>query len=250
MSPNETERSAIVQRTMRQAERIAPEMGNAVVPVWCDGAADMQRMLIGTAFFAEREGRSHLITALHNFSSHPDRRLKIEFSDKLWTLNDMSARISLNDDLWVAEASSDLHECLRDIRVPLLLRDRPEECRFGTGSVLMGFPDDLNMHGAPFAALAISTTLETRSLCTASTLPEPLVFNVKDDFLTTAEGAVVMDRPDINGMSGGAVFSWYCVDAANSWEFRYFLQGMIVSWQRRDGYIVACNAARIATLLR
>ncbi|BEU20005.1 hypothetical protein [Paraburkholderia sp. 22B1P] len=251
MTSSDAEFSAAVRRTFRLAERIAPAMGDGVVPVWCDNR-DGGRTLVGTAFFVERERRSFLVTALHNFTNNAGAILKIEFSGMVWTLSEMSGRTSPADDLWVAEADADLQQRLRAINVPLLKRDEPESCQFGTGTVLMGYPEDLSLPGAPFRPLAISTTLDVRDgLATTSTLPEPIIYNVADDFLSTAEGLTVMHRPDIFGMSGGPAFSWFCtaVPSSNKAAFNFFLQGMIVSWQRRKGYVVACNAARIAALI-
>ncbi len=251
MSNSEAKYAAIVQRTLHLVEKIAPDIGDAVVPVWCDSNNGM-RTHIGTAFFAEQSGRSFLVTALHNFDVRPGASLKVKFSGEIWTLNKMSARTSIQDDLWVADTCADLHKCLQSIKVPLLLRDDPKNCQFGTGSVLLGYPEDLNLQGEPFKPLAISTTLETRDLTIVNKLPEPIVYNVQSDFLSTACGKPVMERPDIFGMSGGPVFSWYCTESVDdsSCTFHYFLQGVILRWQERDGYIVACNAARIATLLR
>lgn len=251
MTSSDAEFSPALQRTLRLAERIAPEIGDGVVPVWRDNR-DGGRTLIGTAFFVERERRSFLVTALHNFTNNAGAILKIEFSGMVWTLNEMSGRTSLADDLWVAEADADLQQRLPAINVPLLKRDDPRSCQFGTGTVLMGYPEDLSLPGAPFKPLAISTTLDFRDdLITPSTLPEPIIYNVADDFLSTAEGLNVMHRPDIFGMSGGPAFSWFCtaVPGSNKVALHYFLQGMIVSWQRRKGYVVACNAVRIAALI-
>lgn len=249
MSINNAEYPPIVQRTLRQAERIALEIGKGVVPVWCDSSG--MRTLIGTGFFAERDGHSFLVTANHNFSVRPEAALKIEFSGEIWTLGDMSAWTSTEDDLWVAETCGDLHNLLQSIKVPLLARNNPESCRFSTGSVLLGYPADLNIQGELSNPLAISTALETRDLMTGSKLPEPLIFDVQGDVLTTACGEAVMERPEIFGMSGGPVFGWYCTQNAdgNTWVLEYFLQGVILAWQRRDGYVVACNTARIAALL-
>ncbi|BDR09925.1 hypothetical protein CTTA_3695 [Comamonas testosteroni] len=250
MPNSEAKYAAIVQRTLHQVEKIAPDIGDAVVPVWRE-SNNGELIHIGTAFFAERCKRSFLVTALHNFKNLSGASLKIKFSGKIWTLNEMNKRISTDDDLWVAETCAELHDCLQGIKVPLLLRDNPRDCTFGTGSVLLGYPEELNLQGEPFKPLAISTMLETRDLTTVSKLPEPIVYNVQSDFLSTACGKPVMERPDIFGMSGGPVFSWYCTEGVNGspYTFHYFLQGVILSWQERNGYVVACNAARIATLL-
>lgn len=251
MSNNIAEHETIVEWAFRQAEGIPPLIKDAVVPVWCDSSAGL-RILIGTAFFAERNSRSFLVTALHNFECQPNVTLNIEFSDAIWPLNSMPAHTSKIDDLWIAETCVELHELLQDIRVPLLVREDPESCRYGTGALLMGYPEELNVPGQPFKPLAISTTLETRELNTINTLPEPLFFNVQDEQLTTVYGEFQMNRPEIFGMSGGPVLSWYYREAKDSsaLEFHYFLQGMILRWQATNGYVVACNAARITALLR
>lgn len=251
MFKDKTERTPIIQETFRQAEKIGPDMQDAVVPVWRD-SSDGGRTLIGTAFFAKNDGRSFLITALHNFKRKPYVNLKIEFLGTTWALNEMSELISEEDDLWAGEANADLHQQLQTIRVPSLPHADPAHCRMSTGSVLMGYPEDLNLQGSPFRPLAISTVLETRDLTTTSPLPEPVIYHANDDFLTTVEGSVVMERPHIFGMSGGPVFGWFCSKAPGSDEIKlhHFLQGVIVSWQQRDGYVVACNAACVAALVK
>ena len=249
MSIKDSEITAVVQRTFRLAERIAPIIQDAVVPIWCDNH-NGGRSLIGTAFFAEKDQRSFLVTALHNFEKNPQVILKIDFLGLIRNLNEMAGRTAPEDDLWVAEADSELHQKLQAIKVPLLNRENPKSCRFGTGTVFIGFPEDLNLQGEPFKSLSISTMFEMRNLNTGIDLPEALVFDVNCDVLSTVEGTPVMHRPDVFGMSGGPAFGWHCPTnpASGEQEFHFFLQGVIVSWQRIDGYIVACNASRIAAL--
>lgn len=250
MSVEDAEIAALVRRTFGLAERIAPIVQDAIVPIWCENH-NGGRSLVGTGFFVEKYRRSFLVTARHNFTENPGAILKVDFRGLIRNLNQMEGESSTEDDLWVTEVDAELHRNLKEIRVPMLSRDHPEMCRFGTGTVLIGFPEDLNLQGDSFKPLAISTILEMRNLSTKIKLPEALVFNVNSDLLSTVDGKPVMHRPDVFGMSGGPVFSWHCPinPTSGKQDFHFFLQGMIVSWQRVDGYVVACNASQIAGLV-
>lgn len=250
MSIDEEEYAALTRWRLLQAEKIMPVVKDAIVPVWTECSNGMRR-LIGTAFFAERNARSFLVTALHIFTNNPGAVLKIELSGVTWTLNGMFARVSAEDDLWIAEACVDLHNLLRNIRTPLLERDDPEDCRYGAGSVLVGYPVALTSPDEEFQVLPISTHLEIRGLTSETELPEPLFFNVEGDSLYSACGEAVIDLPEMFGMSGGPVFSWNLtpIEGTDSWGLHFFLQGVTIGWARCNGYLVACNAARIVALL-
>lgn len=232
------------------AENIAGEIGNAVYPVWRDGDGG-DKVLIGTAFFVDHKNRTFLVTALHNFTKNKGVILKISVLGQTYSLNDMGNLSSDEDDLWVAEIPTELKEFTDNIKLPSLRRKSPEACRFGTGTVMIGFPDSLNPAGKSFKALPISTALETRKLETTNSLIEKVVIDLRGDQLFTAGGIPVMDMPQMFGMSGGPAFSWYATlePASKQISLHYFLQGMIVAWQRRDLFVTACNAARIENLV-
>lgn len=241
----------IVHKIIHQVETIGPRMQESIVPVW-RGTSLNDRALVGTAFFAEWNEQIFLITALHNFKENPTFVLKINLDSKIYELNTMTAWTSPDDDLWIAEMVKGALPNPDVVRpMPLLKRADPKQTRFGTGSVLIGYPETLNMQGKPFTPLSISTTLETRPLTSTTTLPEALVYNVDDDYLGNAQGEPVMPRPPIRGMSGGPVYSWFCTRDRNSGQIivRFFLQGIIVSWRKVTGYVVACNSAQIVKLI-
>ncbi|MYM32844.1 hypothetical protein GTP38_00570 [Duganella sp. FT94W] len=239
-----------MQQYLPHAERILPQIGGSIFPVWHAGANGVRR-LVGTAFFAYLDERLLLITAEHNFSDNPDKTLCITLNGTVRPLNAMNGLVSRQDDLWVAEADADIKAVMAEVTTPELRRRSSDLLRRSLGVVFMGYPESLNKSLDTPHLLGISTMLETRNLDSTNLMPQPIYNTVNSDYLYDSQGQPQMVTPAMYGMSGGPAFGWYASPGSDCHPdiFHYFLQGVSASWSQSRGYVVACSAARIVALV-
>lgn len=248
MTDDETSRKRQMEDLLKQVGMIAGTMGRAIVPVWRhDGVGG--RPLVGSAFFAMRGARRLLLTALHNFELNEGCNLYTTIGGADYLLNTMQHHCSKRDDLWWCDIEDDgpLPASLRQIALPKLTFDEAEQCRYGLGVVLCGFPGNLPGQTFPFKMLSMSAAMATGPLQIGLGIDEPVVYDIGGLQLVNHNGSAAMLRPNVPGMSGGPAFGWI-FECGSSGEFtmHYFLQGMITSWRKSAEYVVACNAGRIA----
>lgn len=231
---------------MAQIDRIGRECGRALIPLK-DFASD-DRRVIGTAFLAELDGYSYLVTALHTIERFGKADCGVILWDREFSLEDRTFYFSREHDIGFFVLDEELAAVVDGVfRIPLE-RQLGHLERRGLGVVAIGYPFYQKL--SPITpAIPVSTIRENRPLTINTKISDPLLYELLPETLTSTDGSIRLADLNPQGMSGGPVLAWTlcvidltpCID--------YKLQSVIVEWGSDDGYLVGSAVGGLIALI-
>lgn len=231
---------------MRRIDQLGQDCARALVPIkhfQCE-----ERSVIGSAFLAELEEETWLVTALHTFELYGQSNCGVILWGREFSLADRPLYFSKQDDIAIFPLDRELGAAVSGVfRIPLQ-RDPGVLAHAATGVVVIGYPVYQELAELP-PVVPVSTVMERRALTIGTKIGDPLIYELLPEALVSSDGKSLIANLNPHGMSGGPALAWMVCGSQANPRFEYRLQSVLVEWGSKEGYLVGSGVQGLVDLI-